>query len=388
MITPHICLCNGSPTNIYQPSLQMSYLLTPPTQRLPSLSSLLQHLSPIPQKTIVYMSTCAAVDYFQHVLPTLLNAQSGLQQFTLIPLHGKHPPHVRTKNFTGFSESTTPTVLLTTDVAARGLDIPLVDLVVQLDPPSDPKVFLHRCGRAGRAGRKGLSVVFLVPGKEEDYVQYLSVRKTPITPLLEPLVSVSEAGARNATEKIRGIVLKDRALHDKAQKAFVSWVKAYSKHQASSIFRIQDTDWDEVGRAWGLLRMPKMPEAKKWDGDRNLGFLTEWKDYAYKDKKREEARKEALLKQREGLEEKETNGNAPGRDTHASKKRAWSDKVEAKDERQKRREKKHARRDQRALTNMTSEEREKWKKAERLAEQVRKMNEEARKYEEWEGIDS
>ena len=366
----------------------MSYLLTPPTKRLPALVSLLQSLSPIPQKTIVYMSTCAAVDYFQHVLLALLNAQSGVQNFNLIPLHGKHPPHVRTKNFTAFSDSTAPTLLLTTDVAARGLDIPLVDLVVQIDPPSDPKVFLHRCGRAGRAGRKGLSVVFLAPGKEEDYIQYLSVRKTPITPLLEPQVSILDDDARNATERIRSIVLKDRALHDKAQKAFVSWVRAYSKHQASSIFRIQDIDWGEAGRAWGLLRMPKMPEAKKWDGDRNLGVKIEWKDYAYKDKKREEARKEALRKQQEGLEGKELNENAPAKDAHASKKRAWSDKTEAKDERQMRREKKHTRRDQQALANMTPEERAKWERAEYLAAQVRKMNEEARKYEEWEGIGS
>ena len=332
------------------------------------------------------MSTCAAVDYFQHVLPTVLNVQPGVQQFTLIPLHGRHPPHVRNKNFTAFSDSTAPTLLLTTDVAARGLDIPLVDLVVQIDPPSDPKVFLHRCGRAGRAGRKGLSVVFLMPGKEEDYVQYLSVRKTPITPLLEPNISISEEDARDTTQKIRSIALKDRALHDKAQKAFVSWVRAYSKHHASSIFRVQDIDWDEVGRAWGLLRMPKMPEAKKWDGDRNLGVEMEWKDYAYKDKKREEARKETLCKQREGLENGERNGKAQGKSFDASKKRAWSEKVEAKDERQKRRERKHARREHQVLTNMTPEEREKWKRAEQLAQQVRKMNEEAQKYEEWNGI--
>ena len=51
----------------------------------------------------------------------------------------------------------------------------MVDLVVQIDPPSDPKVFLHRCGRAGRAGRRGLAVTFLTPGREEDYVSFLAV---------------------------------------------------------------------------------------------------------------------------------------------------------------------------------------------------------------------
>ncbi|KAL2371902.1 ATP-dependent rRNA helicase spb4, partial [Blastomyces gilchristii] len=155
-------------------SLQMTYLLTPPTHKLPAVKKILSTLSPTPQRSILYFSTCAAVDYYQHILPSLLP-----DQFTTIPLHGKHPPQVRQKNFTRFAHSVTSCILLTTDVAARGLDIPAVDLVIQIDPPTDPKVFLHRCGRAGRAGRRGLSIIFLHPGREEDYIPFLNVRKTP-----------------------------------------------------------------------------------------------------------------------------------------------------------------------------------------------------------------
>ena len=91
------------------------------------------------------------------------------------------------KYFATFANTTMPSILLTTDVAARGLDIPQVDLVIQVDPPTDPKGFLHRCGRAGRAGRKGLSVVFLQPGREEDYLAFLEVGKTLATPLDSPV---------------------------------------------------------------------------------------------------------------------------------------------------------------------------------------------------------
>merc|ERR1711939_784990 len=168
-------------------SLRMTYALAKPSHKLPMLAKLLRQLEPTPLRVIVYLSTCAAVDYFQSLVPSTL--PHGM---VLVPLHGKHPANVRQKNFSKFAKSASPAVLLTTDVAARGLDIPSVDLVVQIDPPSDPKVFLHRCGRAGRAGRRGLSVVLLQPGREEDYASFLEVRKTPIEELEMPEISVSD----------------------------------------------------------------------------------------------------------------------------------------------------------------------------------------------------
>jgi len=180
----------------------MTYLVTPPTHKLPAVNNILKVLDPRPQKTILYFATCASVDYFQHIIPLLLG-----DEFTVIPLHGKHPSNVRQKNFTRFINSITPSVLLTTDVAARGLDIPSVDLVIQIDPPSDPKVFIHRCGRAGRAGRRGLSIVLLHPGREEDFVPFLDVRKTPVTLYENSSLSITDEDASKATKTARKAVM-------------------------------------------------------------------------------------------------------------------------------------------------------------------------------------
>jgi ATP-dependent RNA helicase DDX55/SPB4 len=85
--------------------------------------------------------------------------------------------------------------------------------------------------------------------------------------------------------QIRQTVLTDRALHDKvnilsnlplqvfqlvlqAVKAFVSFVRAYSKHEASYIFRIKDLDLIGVAKSFGLLRLPRMPELKDRDRSR------------------------------------------------------------------------------------------------------------------------
>jgi ATP-dependent RNA helicase DDX55/SPB4 len=359
-------------------SLQMSYLLTQPSHKFPALLSLLSQLDPTPQKTIVYLSTCAAVDYFQHILSALLPSQ-----FSLLPLHGKHPPNVRQKNFSKYITAVTPTILLTTDVAARGLDIPQVDLVIQIDPPSDPKVFLHRCGRAGRAGRKGLSVIFLQPGREEDYIPFLEVRKTPISLLKRPEISVTDGDAKLVTSKMRKEVFADRALYDKGQRAFVSWVKAYSKHQASSIFRVADLDWTELGNAWGLVRLPKMPELKKWEGDRTLGVKISMSEYAYKDKAREKARRVAME------EEKNKEPYVPSEEAIRKRKEreAWSHKHEQQDVKEARREKKRRKREAERMEKMTEEEKANEKEVQDLLEQFKRKRAEEENDEEFRGFD-
>ena len=341
--------------------------MTPASLKLPKLAGLLSTLDPIPSKSIFYLSTCAAVDYFQHVLPSILPTRDH-QPFTLVPLHGKHPPNVRQKNFARFANAVTPAILLTTDVAARGLDIPQVDLVVQIDPPTDPKVFLHRCGRAGRAGRKGMSVIFLLPGREEDYITFLDVRKTPVKSLELPGLSVSTPDADAAMDKIRKVVLTDRAFHDKAQRAFVSWVQSYSKHQASSIFKITDINWEDMGNAWGLLKLPKMPELKRWNGDKTLGLKIEFSGYAYQDKQREQARLQDL-KEREIAP---TDQFFEGSSRRKAQKRAWSQKHEQHDVKELRRKKKQGRRERERWEQMTPKEREQHLEVQRLVEEVKK----------------
>lgn len=67
-------------------------------------------------------------------------------------------------------------MLLCTDVAARGLDIPDVAWIVQYDPPQDPDVFVHRVGRTARMGRTGHALTLLLP-HETPYVDFLRIRK-------------------------------------------------------------------------------------------------------------------------------------------------------------------------------------------------------------------
>lgn len=102
------------------------------------------------------------------ILPKVLPSNAKLYS-----LHGHLPPAARTRALASFSSSVSgslsPSILLATDVAARGLDLPNVDVVIQFDPPSDPKAFSHRCGRTARAGKSGRAYVFL-SGREIEYI--------------------------------------------------------------------------------------------------------------------------------------------------------------------------------------------------------------------------
>ena len=184
-----------------------------------------------------------------------------------------------------------------------------------------------------------------------------------------PNIDLTDEHARAATEAIRKTVLSDRAFNDKAKRGFVSWVRSYSKHQASSIFRVGDLDWEDLGNAWGLLKLPKMPELKNWEGDKSLGLNVDWDAYAYKDKKREDMRLRALAEQNEGPSAADVAPLPPLEKKQP--KRAWSNKLDARDEREARRGKKRTRREREKWEKMTSAEREEQRELERLIEEVK-----------------
>ncbi|KAL4859742.1 DEAD-box ATP-dependent RNA helicase 7 [Chlorella vulgaris] len=89
-------------------------------------------------------------------------------------LHGDIPQNQREVTLAGF-RSGKFNVLVATDVAARGLDINGVELVIQLEPPKDPETYIHRSGRTGRAGQTGICLT-LVDRKKEGLIPYIQTK--------------------------------------------------------------------------------------------------------------------------------------------------------------------------------------------------------------------
>lgn len=80
--------------------------------------------------------------------------------FGAIPLHGQLSQSARLGALNKF-RSRSRDILVATDVAARGLDIPSVDVVLNFDLPSDSKTYIHRVGRTARAGKSGYAISFV-----------------------------------------------------------------------------------------------------------------------------------------------------------------------------------------------------------------------------------
>jgi len=123
------------------------------------------------KKIIVFFSSCNCVKYYAELLNYI--------DLPVLDLHGKQKQQKRTNTFFEFCNATSGT-LICTDVAARGLDIPAVDWIVQFDPPDDPRDYIHRVGRTARgASGKGKSLMFLQPN-EAGFLKYLKEARVPL----------------------------------------------------------------------------------------------------------------------------------------------------------------------------------------------------------------
>ncbi|SCU81109.1 LANO_0B02036g1_1 [Lachancea nothofagi CBS 11611] len=234
-------------------SLKISYVVVKPEDKLQYLLYILNHVRY--RKCIVYFPTCISVTYFYSFFKHLFKLGIMNETLEVYSLHGKLQTSSRLGTLEKFSVSLNNSVLLTTDVAARGIDIPEVDLVLQLDPPTSAEMFLHRCGRTGRANRAGKAITFLNRGREEDYVNFLEVKN----------IDLEEMKLKfNPSDEFSSIfkewILADRARFENSVRAYVGFIRYYSKHSASSIFRLQSLDYVGIAKLYGLIRLPRMPE--------------------------------------------------------------------------------------------------------------------------------
>ncbi|MDN8625722.1 superfamily II DNA/RNA helicase [Corynebacterium mucifaciens] len=140
-------------------------------------------------KTIMFMRTKHGVDrQVKKLRRAGIHAQG---------LHGDKGQGARTRALEGFASGETP-VLVATDIAARGIDVDDVSLVVHVDPPAEHKAYLHRAGRTARAGTSGTVVTLVMDDQSKEVSQLLrkagvDAPEVKVAPLSESLVTITGA---------------------------------------------------------------------------------------------------------------------------------------------------------------------------------------------------
>ncbi|ORX95158.1 DEAD-domain-containing protein [Basidiobolus meristosporus CBS 931.73] len=195
------------------------------------------------KKIIVFFSSCNSVKYHAELLNYI--------DIPVLDLHGRQKQQKRTNTFFEFCNAETG-ILICTDVAARGLDIPAVDWIIQYDPPDDPRDYIHRVGRTARAGTRGKSLLFLLPS-ELGFLRFLKQAKVPLNEYQFPNNKIA-----NVQAQLEKLVEKNYYLNKSARDGYRSYLQAYASYSLKSIFNVNQLDLQKVAKAFGFVVPPKV----------------------------------------------------------------------------------------------------------------------------------
>lgn len=284
--------------------LKQSYAIVPAKQRLVTLTAVLKRAFArrgSVMKAIVFLSCADSVDFHFEIFtrkelnpvneegvtePTkevkepLTSSTVGLasalsttdNHVQICRLHGSLLQITRTATLAAFTRSKDPSILICTDVASRGLDLPNIDFVIEYDPPFSADDHLHRIGRTARAGRDGRAMIFLMPGPEEGYVDILKqgyrdgqakglVRNEAEELLRKGFGKVGRDWEDKATEwqlEVERWVLDVPKHLEMARRAFQSHVRAHATHVAAerAIFDMKSLHLGHLAKAFALRDKP------------------------------------------------------------------------------------------------------------------------------------
>ncbi|KAI1635636.1 P-loop containing nucleoside triphosphate hydrolase protein [Biscogniauxia mediterranea] len=244
-------------------TLEQGYVVCEADKRFLLLFSFLK--KNLKKKVIVFLSSCASVKYYSELLNYI--------DLPCLDLHGKQKQQKRTNTYYEFCNAKTGT-LICTDVAARGLDIPDVDFVVQFDPPDDPRDYIHRVGRTARgSSSKGRSLLFLQP-HEVGFLTHLKTARVPVVEYDFPAKKIL-----NVTSQLEKLISQNYYLNQSAKDGYKSYLHAYASHSLRTVFDINKLDLAKVAKSFGFTTPPRidltlgarMSKDKKIQGRRSYG---------------------------------------------------------------------------------------------------------------------
>ncbi|KAH7947049.1 hypothetical protein HPB52_007480 [Rhipicephalus sanguineus] len=170
---------------------------------------------------------------------------------TILELHGNMFQLKRMAVYDEFCRKQSA-VLIATDIAARGLDFPTVNWVIQFDCPEDVSTYIHRAGRTARFQKDGEALLILLPS-EEPMAEQLTENKIPISKIqVNPKMFV------NVQKKLEVMCARDVALKECAQRCFTAYLKSVFLMKDKTVFDVTKLDLDAFARSLGLAMAPRV----------------------------------------------------------------------------------------------------------------------------------
>uniref|UniRef100_A0A8C5LHN5 ATP-dependent RNA helicase n=1 Tax=Jaculus jaculus TaxID=51337 RepID=A0A8C5LHN5_JACJA len=220
--------------------LEQGYVVCPSEKRFLLLFTFLKKNRK--KKLMVFFSSCMSVKYHYELLNYI--------DLPVLAIHGKQKQNKRTTTFFQFCDADSGT-LLRTDLAARGLDMPEVDWIVQYDPPDDPREYIHRVGRTARGlDGRGHALLILRP-EELGFLQYLKQSKVPLNEF-----DFSWSRISNIQSQLEKLIEKNYFLHKSAQEAYKSYIRTYDSHSLKQIFDVNNLNLPQVALSFGFKVPP------------------------------------------------------------------------------------------------------------------------------------
>ncbi|KAI0032058.1 DEAD-domain-containing protein [Vararia minispora EC-137] len=224
--------------------LQQHYVVTPLDKKLDILWSFIK--SHLQSKTLVFLSSSKQVRF---VFETFKRMHPGVP---LLHLYGKQKQMARLQTFTRFT-TMQHAVLFATDIAARGLDFPAVNWVVQVDTPEDAETYVHRVGRTARYDSNGQGLLLLCPSEEEGMLAALERRSVSVEK-----IKVRASKTQSIENQLQNLAFQDPEIKYLAQRAFVSYMRSVHLRKDKTIFKVTELPAEAFAASLGLAGAPKI----------------------------------------------------------------------------------------------------------------------------------
>ncbi|XP_030056136.1 putative ATP-dependent RNA helicase DDX10 [Microcaecilia unicolor] len=225
-------------------TLEQRYVVCDLQQKVNMLYSFLK--SHLKKKSIVFFASCKEVQYLFRVFCRL---RPGIP---VLALHGKQQQMKRMEVYNDFVRKKAA-VLFATDIAARGLDFPAVNWVLQLDCPEDASTYIHRVGRTARYKEGGEALLVLLPSEQKSMVQQLLERKVPIEE-----IKINPEKIVNVQTRLEAFLAQEQELKERAQRCFVSYLRSVYLMKNKDVFDAFKLPLREYALSLGLAVPPRI----------------------------------------------------------------------------------------------------------------------------------